>query len=197
MTLIRKALGLSPILCLLTGCVVISDVESSKTVSATLEAPSFAPSNAPMVMTSIIEPGRKDIGQLTLKEGSGGVVVTLTASGISEGWHGMHFHVKGDCSDTAFKNSGGHINPSGREHGLQNPNGPDNADLPNIYADENGNVHAEMFTTRVSLIDGVPGRPNLLDSDGSALVIHANRDDHMSQPIGGAGPRIACATINN
>ena len=35
----------------------------------------------------------------------------------------------------------------------------------------------------------------LRDADGSALVIHASPDDHMSQPIGGAGGRIACAVI--
>ena len=35
----------------------------------------------------------------------------------------------------------------------------------------------------------------LKDADGSALVIHANPDDHMSQPIGGAGARIACGVI--
>jgi Cu-Zn family superoxide dismutase len=35
----------------------------------------------------------------------------------------------------------------------------------------------------------------LRDADGSAVVIHANPDDHMAQPIGGAGPRVACAVI--
>jgi Cu-Zn family superoxide dismutase len=35
----------------------------------------------------------------------------------------------------------------------------------------------------------------LRDADGSALIVHANQDDHVSQPIGGAGARIACAVI--
>jgi Cu-Zn family superoxide dismutase len=26
-------------------------------------------------------------------------------------------------------------------------------------------------------------------------VIHINRDDHITQPIGGAGPRIACGVV--
>lgn len=186
----------------LSACVNINGVESTqidrdKQITTKLEAPNFDTANAPMVMTSLIETGRSEIGQVTLKEAPGGVIVTIMATGVPEGWHGMHFHVKADCSDAGFKNSGGHVNPSGREHGLRNPNGPDNADLPNIYADANGNVNAELFTTRVSLTNGITGRPNLLDSDGSALVIHANRDDHISQPIGGAGPRIACATIKS
>jgi len=197
MSLIRRALGLSIAAFCLSACVVVNGADTQKTITSSVQAPSFDATSAPMVMTNLIESGRAEIGQLTLKEAPGGVIVTVVATGISPGWHGMHFHVKADCGDAAFKNSGGHVNPSGREHGLRNPNGPDNADLPNVYADENGNVNAELFTTRVSLSDGISGRPNLLDNDGSALVIHANRDDHMSQPIGGAGPRIACATINN
>ena len=39
------------------------------------------------------------------------------------------------------------------------------------------------------------GRENLADKDGSAIVIHANADDHRAQPIGGAGGRIACGVI--
>ncbi|WP_368859879.1 superoxide dismutase family protein [Mycobacterium tuberculosis] len=35
----------------------------------------------------------------------------------------------------------------------------------------------------------------LKDANGSALIIHAKADDHKSQPIGGAGDRIACAAI--
>jgi len=30
---------------------------------------------------------------------------------------------------------------------------------------------------------------------GSALLIHAAADDYLSQPIGGAGARVACAAI--
>ena len=30
---------------------------------------------------------------------------------------------------------------------------------------------------------------------GLSLIVHANPDDHVSQPIGGAGDRIACAVL--
>ena len=48
---------------------------------------------------------------------------------------------------------------------------------------------------RVALEDGETGRANLLDADGTALIIHANADDQVSQPIGGAGGRFFCGVI--
>ena len=99
----------------------------------------------------------------------------------------------GPASDggAGFKASGGHINPEGKEHGLLNPNGYEAADLPNIYAGANGVAAAEMLNSKLSLSDGGP----LLDADGFAVVIHENADDHMTQPIGGAGSRVACAAF--
>ena len=55
-------------------------------------------------------------------------------------------------------------------------------------------MNAEVFTSHARLAQNGPGQW-LLDADGSALVIHANPDDHSSQPIGGAGDRVACAVI--
>jgi Cu-Zn family superoxide dismutase len=120
--------------------------------------------------------------------------VRIEPGGLSPGAHGMHLHSVADCSDVGtFKRSKGHINVARKAHGLLNPKGPDNADLPNLIAASDGSAEAELFTTRVRLSEGAA---RLLDSDGSALVIHANPDDHASQPIGGAGPRVACAPIS-
>ncbi|PZN98004.1 MAG: superoxide dismutase family protein, partial [Alphaproteobacteria bacterium] len=33
------------------------------------------------------------------------------------------------------------------------------------------------------------------DTDGLSFLVHANLDDHVSQPIGGAGARIACGVF--
>ena len=75
-----------------------------------------------------------------------------------------------------------------KPHGLLNPDGVHDGDLPNIYAAADGTAKAEIFTTLVEL-------ETLLDDDGSAVVIHAQPDDHLTQPIGGAGDRVACGVI--
>jgi Cu-Zn family superoxide dismutase len=79
-------------------------------------------------------------------------------------------------------------------HGLLNPDATEAGDLPNLYVAADGSANAEIFSSYVSL-GGAAGRASLTDADGSALVIHAAADDHRTQPIGGAGARIACGAI--
>lgn len=136
------------------------------------------------------------IGSAVLTEGPSGVLVRVEVKGLTPGWHGMHFHEKGDCTDAKFMNSGGHVQMVGMKmpHGLLNPKGPDFGDLPNLFVQADGTAKAEVFSANVSL-KGAEGRTTLLDADGAALVIHANPDDQTSQPIGGAGARIACGVI--
>ncbi|AYG93809.1 superoxide dismutase family protein [Brevundimonas naejangsanensis] len=135
------------------------------------------------------------IGQATLTQGSTGLLIKVEASGLTPGWHGIHIHATGQC-ESPFTSAGAHINHGDpkKPHGLLNAEGPDDGDLPNVFADATGAVHAEVFTSHARLSQNGPGQW-LLDADGSALVIHANADDHSSQPIGGAGERVACAVI--
>ena len=133
------------------------------------------------------------IGRITIRDGANSLVlrIAIQAGGLTPGWHGIHFHAVGDCSDTAkFMNSKAHVNHDQSKHGLLNPEGPDEGDLPNVHAAADGSVNAEV-TSETPLT----GEGGLKDGDGSALIIHANEDDHTSQPIGGAGDRIGCAVI--
>jgi len=93
--------------------------------------------------------------------------------------------------------AGAHINHTDPKtpHGLLNAQGPDDGDLPNLFAAADGSAHGEFFTTKARISQDGPGQW-LWDADGSALVIHANPDDHNSQPIGGAGDRVACAVLS-
>jgi Cu-Zn family superoxide dismutase len=139
------------------------------------------------------------IGTLSLTAAPSGVLLQVDITkGLTPGWHGMHFHQTGDCSDPKFMTSGGHMNhaESKKPHGLLNPEGPDFGDMVNLYAAADGSAHGQAFTTAVRLEARSSATEAVLrDADGSALVIHANADDHISQPIGGAGARVACAVI--
>jgi Cu-Zn family superoxide dismutase len=133
--------------------------------------------------TRIQAPDGRVIGQAAFRAASDGVLLQVRIEGLTPGWHGMHFHATGDCSDPKFQNSGGHINHAAMKaaHGLLNPGGPDMGDLPNLYVHSDGTGQAQAFTDLVKWSD-------LTDADGSALVFHASADDHTTQPIGGAGP---------
>lgn len=136
------------------------------------------------------------IGQVTVMAAPNGVILRVQAKGLAPGWHGMHLHEKADCSGSAFKGAGGHIHTGTPVvHGTLNADFNDAGDLPNLYVSADGLGSAELYSTLVTLNRG-DARPALLDADGSALVIHANPDDHKSQPIGGTGERIACAPIH-
>ena len=144
---------------------------------------------------TIINGQGAEIGKATLTQGATGLLIKVEATGLTPGWHGIHIHATGQC-EAPFTSAGAHINHGDpkKPHGLLNAEGPDDGDLPNVFADAAGAVNAEVFTSHARLSQNGPGQW-LWDADGSALVIHANADDHSSQPIGGAGDRVACAVI--
>ena len=134
-------------------------------------------------------------GSVGLTEAPGGLLMKVDLSGLTPGWHAIHLHEKGDCSDAAFKSAGAHTHAATPAvHGLLNPQANDTGDLPNVYAAADGTAKAELFTTLVSL-SGAKGRANLKDTDGSAIVVHAKPDDFQTQPIGGSGDRVACGVV--
>ena len=133
-------------------------------------------------------------GTVTVTAAPKGVLLRIEARGLKPGWHGIHFHEKGDCSDAKFTSAGGHVHAmTPVVHGLLNPQANDAGDLPNIHAGNDGVSTAELYSSLVSLSGG--SAPALMDADGSAVVVHANADDYKSQPIGGAGDRVACAVL--
>jgi len=145
---------------------------------------------------SFIDRDGNDVGSASLIEGPNGVLIDLDLYDMPPGRRAIHIHRTGTCADPdeGFVASGSHLNPDGKQHGLMNPEGPDNGDLPNIIVREDGTVKVELFTNLASL-QGAGERAAMLDEDGAAFVIHQERDDHITQPIGGAGPRIACGVI--
>lgn len=133
------------------------------------------------------------IGKAKFEQAPHGVLIRakLGAGSLEPGWHGIHLHAVGDCSDTgAFQLSGGHHGKADGAHGLLNPDlGPEAGDLPNLWAAADGSAGYEAFSTLFELAPALEG-------DGLSIVIHAGEDDHRSQPIGGAGGRVACGVVD-
>lgn len=162
-------------------------------ISGLLTLPFSLQAAKPIVSADIKNNAGIKVGYVMLSQGTQGVIVNIKAKNLPAGYHGMHFHSIGDCSDIdQFKKSKGHVNLNKKLHGFKNSEGPHEGNLPNLVVNQKGKVEVEMYTQMVSLTSG---NANLLDEDGSALIIHIDKDDHTSQPIGGSGSRIACAVI--
>jgi len=147
--------------------------------------------------STIINNQGKNIGEANYTQGNKGVLLEIKLDGLPAGKHGMHFHEVGTCADhDHFKMAKGHIMPTNKPHGYLHHEGPHEGNLPNLIVHENGSVHVELYTELVS-ISGHNDKAALLDANGSALMIHLNEDDHKTQPIGGAGARIACGVIKS
>ena len=133
---------------------------------------------------------QKPIGHVNLEQGANGVLVSIVAQNIGEGWHAFHIHETGDCSGEGFKSAGGHAHGAHKHHGFVEGKGMHLGDMPNIWAHKDGTAKAQAFLQDVTLAD-------LIDEDGSAVIVHAAKDDYKSQPSGAAGARIACGVITH
>lgn len=165
-------------------------------LAATLFASSATAADAPVNQRIELKNSTgANIGTATVTDAPNGALLRIEVKGLPPGWHGLHFHEKGDCSKSDFTSAGGHVHGKPTMvHGLLNPDANESGDLPNLYVAADGAGAAEVFSSYVGLRT-VAGRENLADKDGSAIVIHASPDDHKTQPIGGAGARIACGVI--
>ncbi len=150
---------------------------------------SVATAQSPQTTADLKNGAGQVIGKVTLVEAPKGVLLKVEAKGLAPGWHGLHFHEKADCSKSDFTSAGAHTHGGGdRVHGLLNPKANETGDLPNFYVAADGTGATEVFSSLITM-------SALKDADGSAVLIHAGADDHQSQPIGGAGARVACAEV--
>ncbi len=152
-----------------------------------------AQEDLPTAKANLYNTEGKEIGTATLIESPDGVVINLEAANLPPGIHAFHIHETGKCEGPDFQSAGGHFNPYGRKHGVKNPEGWHNGDLPNIEVAEDGSAFEEIVAPDVTLGSG---ENSLFKKGGTALVIHAGPDDEMTDPSGNAGRRIACGVIS-
>lgn len=118
--------------------------------------------------------------------------VRLNAANMPRGTYGAHIHTTGRCDPPAFESAGPHWNPTGQQHGKNNPAGMHKGDLPNLMVGADGRGTLEMIIP-AAWISG--GSMPMLDADGAAIVIHQRPDDYRTDPSGNSGARIACGVF--
>lgn len=109
----------------------------------------------------------------------GKVSVRVTVTGLTPGFHGFHVHTAGQCdpaaTDTAgnvspFFTAGGHYNPdTTKTHGAHA------GDMVPLYVSADGTASLRFKTDRFRNRD-------LMDADGSAVIMHAGADNLANIP---------------
>ena len=140
------------------------------------------------------------VGHVRLIQVGGAVVVRAEVRGVSPGFHGFHVHAVGECIPP-FTSAGGHYNPDATAHG-------DHAgDMPSLLVMDDGTASIRFETDGFAVTE-------LFDADGSAIIVHADRDNFANIPTryhshtedvfgpdsatlatGDAGGRFACGVI--
>jgi superoxide dismutase, Cu-Zn family len=150
----------------------------------------------------------RTVGSLRVEdEGNHRTKLTVTSRGLAPGYHGFHIHKKGVCdprsldpaTGSPFFSAGPHFDLGRHSHPQHS------GDLPPLLVAADGTGHATVVTDRFRV-------PQLLDRDGSAIVIHALPDnqanipgryaaagkagpDAESRKTGDSGARVACGVI--
>jgi Cu-Zn family superoxide dismutase len=168
----------------------------------------------PLLTATLLDKDGTEAGHVVFK-GQGTKVsrvqVHLDAGAVAFGtsdFHGFHIHAVGSCDPTpmgtppaVFGSAGGHWNPTGATHGAHT------GDMPSVLMHANGKADAEFATDRFDVSE-------LLDANGSAVVLHAGRDNFAHIPAtyssgeppvagpntatnntGDAGGRYACGVV--
>lgn len=128
-------------------------------------------------------------GTVTFTQQSDGVLVQLNLGGFAPTSqntnHGFHVHENGVCTVGDFSSAGRHWNPTVKQHGMLNPQGFHQGDMPNVQFFRNGSSDVR-FTVNHFTVDQIVGK---------AVVLHAGADDLMTDPSGNSGPPIGCGVV--
>jgi superoxide dismutase, Cu-Zn family len=166
---------------------------SLASVSPSAQAPATQTPAAPAARATLKDAQGKTLGEATLRDSAGGVLVKLDLVNVPSGPHAFHIHAVGKCEAPDFMTAGGHFNPTTMKHGLLATGGPHAGDMPNLFVPADGKLSVEVLDPNVTL---AAGAKSLFDADGSALVLHATADDYTTDPAGSAGARIACGVVS-
>ena len=171
---------------------IVMKILCTLTASASLLALSTFSVAAQSAKATLKDKDSKDVGSATLTQTPGGVLIALSVKGLPAGEHAFHVHGIGKC-EPPFMSAGGHFNPDKKKHGMLAPDGSHAGDMPNLHIPASGELAVEVLNTAVTLEKGKAN--SLFGPEGTALIIHASKDDYKTDPTGEAGGRIACGLV--
>ena len=145
------------------------------------------------------------IGTVWMRQKDGAVWVVADLYSLTAGFHGFHVHTTGVCDpkakDGPFTSAGGHYTSDAKA-----THGSHAGDLPSLLVTKDSRARLGFVTDRFTLKE-------LRDKDGSAVMVHADRDNFANIPTrytiagvpgpdattlatGDAGSRVACGVID-
>lgn len=146
-----------------------------------------SPESRPGAQAKLYDAEGREAGFVMLTEKGDGLNGVVNVNGVPAGSHGIHIHSVGKCEAPGFTSAGPHLNPAGKQHGLMNPMGAHEGDLPDLIVAADGTGHAS-FVAHTTIAA-------LFDADGAAFVVHAGPDDMKTDPSGNSGARILCGVL--
>jgi superoxide dismutase, Cu-Zn family len=147
----------------------------------------------PVASVTLLPTKGNDVrGSVTFTPARRGKAVAVAGhiTGLTPGPHGMHVHVKGDCTAPDASSAGGHFDPGGHPHSSPDEPVRHAGDLGNVIADADGIADFGFE------VEGLSVGADAASIIGRALIIHADADDLRSQPSGNSGKRLACGLVS-
>ncbi len=189
----------------LAGC--SGDEGEPRATGATATPTPVATGVVPVATATLRDAGGTDVGDVRLLPEDDGLRVVVDVSGLEPGFHAFHVHTTGLCEPESsppddpdrtgpFLSAGGHLGADDAPHGAHD------GDLPSLHVLADGTGRLETVTDALTEDD-------LLDDDGSAVMVHAGRDNFANVPeryapqgpdqetldTGDAGGRVACGVL--